>query len=227
MLFVDGSFDLLPLYHARMHLFGLTGGIASGKSTVAARFAVRGVPVVDADALAREVVLPGTDGLAEIRATFGDALLLADGTLDRKALAAIVFGEEAKRRRLNAIMHPRIAARTAARAAELAAGGEPIACYEAALIVENGLADAFRPLVVVAAPLHLQVERTVSRDGATPEEARARIGAQTSLAERTKIADFVISNDSDLDALARAADDVLDRVCARVGVARSSHGPVG
>jgi dephospho-CoA kinase len=202
-----------------MHLFGLTGGIASGKSTVAARFAARGVPVLDADALAREVVLPGTDGLAEIRATFGEAVLQVDGTLDRKALAAIVFKDEAQRRRLNAITHPRIAARTAACSAELAARGEAIACYEAALIVENGFADAFRPLVVVAAPLHLQVERAVSRDGATPDEARARIAAQTSLEEKTKIADFVISNDADLVALERAADDVLDRVCTRVGVA--------
>ncbi len=202
-----------------MHLFGLTGGIASGKSTVAARFAARGVPVVDADALAREVVLPGTDGLAEIRATFGDAVLQADGTLDRKALAAIVFADEAKRRRLNAITHPRIAARSAARAAALAARGVPIACYEAALIVENGLADAFRPLVVVAAPLHLQIERAVARDGATPDEARARIGAQTSLEEKKTIADFVISNDGDLGALARAADDVLDRVRVKLGVA--------
>jgi dephospho-CoA kinase len=210
-----------------MHLFGLTGGIASGKSTVAARFAARGVPVIDADALAREVVLPGTAGLAEIRATFGDGVIQADGALDRKALAAIVFKDEAKRRRLNAITHPRIAARTAERAAELAARGEPIACYEAALIVENGFADAFRPLVVVAARANVQVERAVSRDGTTPEEARARIAAQTSLEEKTKIADFVISNDADLDTLMRVADDVLDRVCAKVGVACTIPRPVG
>jgi dephospho-CoA kinase len=202
-----------------MHLFGLTGGIASGKSTVAARFSARGVSVIDADALAREVVSPGTEGLAEIRATFGETVLQADGSLDRKALAAIVFKDEAQRRRLNAITHPRIAARTSAHASELAARGESLACYEAALIVENGLADAFRPLVVVAAPLQLQVERVVSRDGATKEEARARIAAQTSLAEKIKIADFVISNDADLGTLERAADEVLDRVRKRVGVA--------
>jgi dephospho-CoA kinase len=210
-----------------MHLFGLTGGIASGKSTVAARFLARGVPVIDADSLARDVVLPGTDGLSEIRAAFGDAVLREGGALDRKALAAIVFGEEEKRKRLNAILHPRIAALSAARVAELGARGEPIACYEAALIVENGLADAFRPLVVVAAPLPLQVQRAISRDGTTPEEAHARIAAQTSLADKIKIADFVITNDADLSALERAADDVLDRVCAKVGVARARVGTVG
>jgi dephospho-CoA kinase len=203
-----------------MHLFGLTGGIASGKSTVGARFSARGVSVIDADSLARDVVLPGTDGLSEIRKAFGDAILREGGALDRKALAAIVFADEGKRKRLNAILHPRIARATAVRAAELAARGEPIACYEAALLVENGLADAFRPLVVVAAPLPLQVQRAVSRDGTTPEEARARIAAQTSLMDKIKIADFVITNDADLAALERAADDVLDRVCAKVGVAR-------
>ena len=204
-----------------MHLFGLTGGIASGKSTVAARFSARGVPVIDADSLAREVVLPGTDGLSEIRTAFGDGVLREDGALDRKALASIVFVDDGRRKRLNAILHPRIAAQTAARAAGLAARGAAIACYEAALLVENGLADAFRPLVVVAAPLFLQVQRTVSRDGTTPEEARARIAAQTSLADKIKAADFVITNDADLGTLERAADDVLDRVCAKVGGARS------
>jgi dephospho-CoA kinase len=207
-----------------MHLFGLTGGIASGKSTVARRFASRGVPVIDADAVARGVVLPGTEGLAEIRATFGDAVFLADGTLDRRALAAVVFSDEGKRRRLNAILHPRIGARTAERAAELAAKGEALVCYEAALLVENGLVEAFRPLVVVAAPSEMQVERAVARDGGTPADALARIAAQTSLADKTKIADFVITNDADLGALERAADDVLDRVCERVGVARPSRG---
>src|SRR5580658_10202629 len=133
-------------YTACMRVFGLTGGIASGKSTVAARFAARGVPVLDADAFAREVVAIGTEGLAEVVAAFGAGVLFPDGSLDRKALAAIVFADETSRRRLQAITHPRIAALTATRTAELA-GREPLACYEAALLVENGLADAFRPLV--------------------------------------------------------------------------------
>ncbi len=199
-------------------LFGLTGGIASGKSTVAARLASRGVPVLDADAFAREVVLKGSEGLAEIRTAFGDGVLLPDGTLDRKALARIVFADETSRKRLNAITHPRIGALTATRAGELAARGEPLACYEAALIVENGMADAFRPLVAVTAPLELRILRAVQRDGSTEEAARARMAAQVSLAETSQAADFVLSNDGDLETLLRATDDVLVRVCERTGV---------
>jgi dephospho-CoA kinase len=201
-----------------MLLFGLTGGIASGKSTVAARLAARGVPVLDADAIAREVVLLGTEGLGEIRAAFGDGVLLPDGSLDRKALAAVVFADEALRKRLNAITHPRIGARTAERAAELAARGEPLVCYEAALLVENGLADAFRPLVAVVAPEDVRVARAVTRDGGTAEAALARIRAQVSVAESTRVADFVIHNDADRAALLRKADETLARVCQRASV---------
>ena len=136
-----------------MRVFGLTGGIASGKSAVAARFAQRGLPVVDADAVAREVVEPGTDGLAAVVEAFGREVLAADGSLDRKRLAASVFGDPKKVARLNAITHPRIAALSAKKMSDLGARGEPLACYEAALLVENGLAEAFRPLVVVSAPL--------------------------------------------------------------------------
>jgi dephospho-CoA kinase len=206
-----------------MHLFGLTGGIASGKSTVAARFAARGVPVLDADALAREVVLPGTDGLAEIRATFGEAVLQVDGTLDRKALAAIVFKDEAQRRRLNAITHPRIAARTAACSAELAARGEAIACYEAALIVENGVADMFRPLVVVSAPEAVQIARAVARDGATEADARARVSAQMPLAAKEAVADIVLENTGTLAELVARTDGVLERVCELLKVDGSRY----
>ena len=201
-----------------MHLFGLTGGIASGKSAVGARFRARGVPVIDADELAREVVLPGTDGLAEVARTFGAELVLPDGTLDRKALAAIVFADDAKRKRLNAILHPRITALTLARAADLGDRGEPLACYEAALLVENGVADAFRPLVVVSAPEEVQVARAVLRDGATENEARARIRAQMPLAAKVTLADVVIDNTGSLEDLLRAADRALEQVCARAGV---------
>jgi len=207
-----------------MLLFGLTGGIASGKSTVAARFASRAVPVLDADAFAREVVLPGSEGLAEIRAAFGDGVIAPDGTLDRKSVARVVFADEASRKRLNAITHPRIGALTAARAGELAARGEPLACYEAALIVENGMADAFRPLVAVTAPEALRVARAVARDGSTEEAARARIAAQVSVADTTRAADFVIRNEGDLAELHRATDEVLARVCERAGVHASRYG---
>jgi dephospho-CoA kinase len=206
-----------------MHMFGLTGGIASGKSVVAQRLRARGVAVVDADQLAREVVAKGSDGLAEVARVFGPEVLAPDGTLDRKRVAEIVFRDNEKRGALNAILHPRIGALTMQRAAELAAKGEPLACYEAALIVENGMADTFRPLVVVAAPEALQVARAVTRDSASEDEARARIRAQVPLEKKVAAADVVIQNDGTLAELVARADDALDRVCAAVGVAASRY----
>jgi dephospho-CoA kinase len=206
------------VYARAVHLFGLTGGIASGKSAVGARLTERGVPVVDADLLAREVVAKGTPGLEAVVRAFGPGVLLPDGTLDRKAVAAIVFGDDAKRKELNAIVHPRITALTLARAEELRQKGEPLACYEAALLVENGVADAFRPLVVVSAPEEVQVARAAARDHATPDEARARVRAQMPLAAKVKLADFVIDNTGTLDELRAAADRTLDAICARLGV---------
>lgn len=201
-----------------MHLFGLTGGIASGKSAVAARLRARGVPVIDADQLARDAVVPGSDGLAELVKAFGSGILLADGTLDRKGVAKLTFGDDAARKRLNAIVHPRVTALTLQRAAELGAEGHPLACYEAALIVENGVADAFRPLVVVAAPEGTQIARARARDVASEGEVRARIRAQMPLAEKIAAADFVIHNDGTLADLASKTDEVLAAVCARLGV---------
>ncbi len=201
-----------------MHLFGLTGGIASGKSTVAARFRARGLPVVDADALARDVVVPGSAASAEIREAFGDGVFAPDGTLERKALAAIVFADDAKRKRLNAITHPKIAVLSAQCASDLKARGEPLACYEAALLVENGLAGAFSPLIVVAASLASQVARAMLRDGASAAEAEARVKAQMPLAAKVAVAAIVIQNDGSLDALRLRADEALVEVCTRVGV---------
>jgi dephospho-CoA kinase len=196
-----------------MHLFGLTGGIASGKSTVARRLRARGVPVLDADELAREVVARGTDGLAELVAAFGAEVLTTAGDLDRKRVADIVFRDAGARARLNAIVHPRIGALTAARSAEVASRGEPLGCYEAALIVENGLAEAFRPLVVVSAPEALQVARAMARDGATEEDARARVRAQMPLAAKAAVADHVIENTGSLAELVARSDEVFDAVC--------------
>ena len=199
-------------------LFGLTGGLASGKSTVAARFREHGVPVIDADQLAREVVAPGSEGLAAVAAAFGEEVLAADGTLDRARMAALVFGDPARRATLNGILHPRIGALTAERAAALAAAGEPLACYEAALLVENGLADVFRPLVVVSLPEAVQVSRAVSRDGGSEEQARARIAAQLPLAKKVALADFVIDSSGNRDSTEAQADGVLTAI--RAGLAR-------
>ncbi len=196
-----------------MHLFGLTGGIASGKSAVAARFRERGVPVVDADALSREVPVPGSEALELIVKEFGREVLAPDGTLDRKKLSEIAFPDPDKLRKLNAIMHPRIAMLGAQRAAEHAARGEPLVCYEAALLVENGLADAFRPLVVVSAPPELQLARTVARDAHSESHARERIAAQLPLSEKVRVADVVIENDGSLEQLREKADGALDEVC--------------
>lgn len=201
-----------------MHVFGLTGGIASGKSAVAARLRARGVPVIDADELARIAVEPGSRGLIDVVRAFGPDVLAADGSLDRKKLAAVVFGDDEKRKKLNGIIHPIVSTLTFARAAALRDEGHPLACYEAALIVENGVADAFRPLVVVAAPEDTQVARACARDSAEPEEVRARIRAQMPLAEKVKVADFVIDNTGSRADLERRTDEVLEAICTRLDV---------
>ncbi len=201
-----------------MLVFGLTGGIASGKSSVAARFLARGLAVVDADRVARQVVLPGTDGLREVTDAFGPSVLCADGTLDRKALAARIFDRADDRARLNAILHPRIALATQDALEGHRAAGRDLACYEAALLVENGLADAFRPLVVVAVSEATQIERLCGRDGVTQAEARARLSAQMPLAQKLAAADLVVRNDDGRDALLTAADAALDAVCTKLGL---------
>jgi dephospho-CoA kinase len=201
-----------------VHLFGLTGGIASGKSAVAARLRARGVPVIDADELAREAVLPGSAGLAAIVELLGAEMLLPDGTLDRKKLAKAMFADDAVRKRVNGILHPAISTLTFAAAARLRDARHPLACYEAALIVENGVEDAFRPLVVVAAPEDVQVARASARDAASEDEVRARVRAQLPLADKVRVADFVIQNDGTLADLERKTDETLSAICARLGV---------
>ena len=201
-----------------MHLFGLTGGIASGKSTVATRLRARGVPIIDADQLARDAVAKGTSGLADVVKAFGSEVLAADGTLDRKKLAAEVFTDDAKRKTLNGIVHPIVTMLTFKRAAELRDEGHALACYEAALIVENGVADTFRPLVLVAAPEEAQIARACARDGASEADVRGRIRAQMPLAEKAKVADFVIENAGTLADLERRTDEVLAAICERLGL---------
>lgn len=207
-----------------MHVFGLTGGIASGKSTVAGRLRARGVPVIDADELAREVVAPGTDGLRAIVEAFGTGVLGPGGALDRKALARVAFSDVAARKTLEGITHPRITRLALERAQELARAGEPLACYEAALIVENGMADAFRPLVVVACPEDVQVARVRARDGASAEDALARIRAQKPLSEKVAVADHVIDTSGSMEASAKRTEEVLRAICARVGVDPRRYG---
>lgn len=191
-------------------VFGITGGVGSGKSTVAQHLRSRGVPVIDADQIAREVVVPGSEGLAAVVAAFGPDVLGPDGALDRARLGGIVFASPDKRRVLNAILHPRIAGLTAERIAALTARGEALIGYEAALLVENGLADAFRPLVVVAVAPEVQLARVMARDGLTEPEARARIASQLPLADKVAVADHVIDTSHDLEATLRRVDEVLE-----------------
>jgi dephospho-CoA kinase len=206
-------------YRVGFLCFGLTGGLASGKSTVSERWRRRGLAVVDADELAREVVAPGSEGLAELVATFGSDILDGAGRLDRKRLAERAFCDEHERRKLEAITHPRIIALSSARVASLRDAGHPLVSYEAALLVESGRADAFRPLVVVVAPVELQITRAVERAtlqsgraAMTREQALARIQAQLPLEAKAAAADYVIDNSGDRAALVRQADLVLDQI---------------
>ena len=204
-----------------MRVYGLTGNIGSGKSTVARLLRERGVPVVDADQVARDLVLPGQPALAEIAARF-PGVVAADGRLDRKALGARVFADEAERKALNEILHPRIAAESGSRLAALAEGGRELAIYEAALIIENGLDAMLDGLVVVTAPEDDQVRRVAARDGLAEAETRARIAAQLPAKEKAARGDFVIDNGSGLEALAAQVDRVLGAL--RAGFSRSKVG---
>lgn len=191
-----------------MRVIGLTGGIASGKSTVAGMLARLGAPVVDADQLAREVVAPGQPALAEIVAVFGAGVLDGAGKLDRQKLAALVFADPKLRLELERITHPRIAARGQARLAELAQAGEEVAIYEAALLVEKNLHRALQGLIVVALDEAEQLQRLCARDGLGPEQARARLRAQARLADKIAAADYVIDNRGPLDETERHVAEV-------------------
>lgn len=181
-----------------MTRLGLTGGVGSGKSTVASMFAERGAFVVDADAVARDVVATGTEGLAALVAEFGGDILTADGSLDRPALAARAFVDDHARARLNAITHPRIAAQTA----ELMAAAAPnqLVVHDVPLLVELGLMPAYDLVVVVDAPDEVRLARLEER-GMPEVEARRRMAAQCSRAERLAAADVVLDNSDGLDAL--------------------------
>ncbi|MGE0328772.1 MAG: dephospho-CoA kinase, partial [Polyangiaceae bacterium] len=150
-----------------MHIFGLTGGIGSGKSSIGRYFKSLGLPVVDADVMAREAVAKGSPALAELVDAFGADILDGDGNLDRKGLAAKVFGDESARQRLNGITHPRVRELSVQRFSELGQTGEPLACYEVPLLFESNMAEMMRPVVVVSVPEDLQIERAMARDGAT------------------------------------------------------------
>jgi dephospho-CoA kinase len=179
-----------------LKLVGLTGGIGTGKSTVAQMIRDRGVPVLDADVLAREVVAPGQPAHAAIAAAWPE-VIGADGAVDRRRLGKLVFSDPAARRRLEAITHPRIQelARTKARA--LADAGHPLAFYEASLLVEAGRYHDYDGLVLVTAGEEQQLARVMARDGSTREAALARLRAQLPVEEKRRFATHVIDNSVD------------------------------
>jgi dephospho-CoA kinase len=190
-------------------LVGLTGGIATGKSTVSAIFRELGCIVIDADVLAREVVEPGQPAYERIVGAFGRDVLSPDGALDRKALGSIVFADPQRRKELEAITHPEIRARLAARLAELTEQGfDGIVIFDAAVMIESGNYRNMDRLVVVTADAEAQVRRQRERDGASVEAATRRIASQMPLAEKVKLADHVIDNAGTREATAARVAEV-------------------
>ncbi len=200
-----------------MRIVGLTGGIASGKSTFAAELRALGVPVVDADALARAAVAPGSAALAEIARELGPDMVGPDGTLDRKRVAALVFANAEARRKLEAITHPAIRRAMAEETDRLAAAGHDLAFYDAPLIFEAGLDRVLDAVVVVWTPPEAQRARLAARDGLTPEEAWARMGAQLPIDEKAARADFVVENAGAPHELAAKAARLLRDIRAGLG----------
>jgi dephospho-CoA kinase len=177
-----------------MHVIGLTGNIAAGKSTVAAGLTAAGLPVIDADTLAREVVAPGTPALAAIVARWGPTILGADATLDRAALRRRILADPADRTALEAITHPAIAARRAARTAELAATGAPVVICDIPLLFEAQLEDTVDEIVLVDAPVAVRRARLIRDRGIAPSEADALIAAQMPAERKRAYADVVMEN---------------------------------
>lgn len=196
---------------------GLTGGIGSGKSTVARELGRRGAVVVDADAIAREVVAPGTPGLAAVVDAFGTAVLQDDGTLDRPALARLVFADHDARRRLEQIVHPLVGAESARRAE--AAGPEAVVVHDVPLIVEQNLAARYDLVVVVGADVETRVRRLMNDRGMDREEALSRIGAQADDDQRREVADVWLDNSGTREELLAQVERLWEELTRRAGPA--------
>jgi dephospho-CoA kinase len=196
---------------------GLTGGIGAGKSAVAARLAAQGAVIIDADAIARQVVAPGTPGLAEVTAAFGPGVLLPDGSLDRTRLGEIVFADPQLRARLNAIIHPLVGARM--RELEDSVRGAAIVVHDVPLIAENNLAGSYDLVVVVDVPPRIQLDRLVRYRGMPEDQARARMAAQASRQQRLAIAGIVIDNSGSLAELDRQVGDLWTELRRRAHAA--------
>jgi dephospho-CoA kinase len=180
-------------------IVGLTGGIASGKSTVADMLEELGAAVIDADVIAREIVEPGQPAFMDIKETFGADVIGEDGRLDRPALGSVIFDDAQAREQLDAITHPRIAERMMQHANDHREAGQRWVVYDAALIVENGIHEWLDSLIVVAADRAVQLERIVERDELSHSEAQKRIDSQMPLDDKVAVADYVIDNDGTLE----------------------------
>ncbi|MEU5300309.1 dephospho-CoA kinase [Streptomyces noursei] len=189
---------------------GLTGGIGAGKSEVSRLLASYGAVIVDADKIAREVVEPGTPGLAAVVEEFGAEVLAADGTLDRPKLGALVFSDQEKLKALNAIVHPLVGARSAE--LEASAGPDAVVVHDVPLLTENGLAPLYDLVVVVDATPQTQLDRLVRLRGMAEDEVRRRMAAQAAREERLAVADLVIDNDGPLEALEPQVREVWERL---------------
>ncbi|MFJ6304845.1 dephospho-CoA kinase [Streptomyces althioticus] len=185
---------------------GLTGGIGAGKSEVSRLLVERGAVLIDADRIAREVVEPGTPGLAAVVEAFGEEILAEDGSLDRPRLGALVFSDPEKLGTLNSIVHPLVGARS--RELEEAAPEDAVVVHDVPLLTENGLAPLYDVVVVVDASPGTQLDRLVRLRGMSEEDARARMAAQATREQRRAVADVVIDNDVPLDALERRVEEV-------------------
>lgn len=201
------TWRVATVYGRRMRMIGLTGGIATGKSLVAAMLAERGATVIDADALAREVVRPGEPALADVVARFGNDVLQPDGALDRARLAAVVFADPEARRDLERITHPRIAALMQQRAADAIARGAPLVVLDIPLLFEGEQRErTVDGVLLVYAPVEVQRERLRARDGIDQDAARQRLDAQLPIEEKRGLATWIIDNSGDIDATRRQVE---------------------
>ncbi len=192
-----------------MYRIGLTGGVGCGKSTVSSYLKELGIPVIDGDKLAREAVTPGSDAMKKIRDAFGDDVFTAEGTLDRRKMADLVFADEEKRQKLNAIIHPFIWHRTQEELLKAQESGAEVAVLDMPLLLEIGWYLRAESVWVVYVPLEMQIQRVMGRDGFTREEVLSRIGKQMLTANKLNYADVVIDNSGTIEETRAQVDEAL------------------
>jgi dephospho-CoA kinase len=203
-----GRIDVRP---EGIRVIGLTGGIATGKSSVARFFEEKGAVVIDADQLARDAVCPGSRGLAEVRAAFGEGVLAADGSLDRKLLGAVIFSDSDRRRELEGILHPEIRRLSEERIASVAATGKRVVFYMAPLLIEAGVTDRVDEIWVVTVRPDVQLERLMNRDSIGRDEAERIIASQMPLAEKERHGRIVIDNSGTAAETRRMLEEVWEQ----------------